>query len=677
MLSSPSKVLAAFAVSLLSLLYSATSQAQEDNAQARLNFDDAQGVSVAPGVLLHTKASMQITGLINHVEITQVFENRHPFAVNAQYLFPLPSESAVHGMVMTVGERKIIGKISEKQEAERQYQVAKRAGKRAAIVKQQRANMFSSRLANVGPGERVEITLNYQEMIAFRGAQLSVRLPMTFTPRYHPKRYEMPSLEGATSGRVTGTEQGWLSPKFVAKLKPQHDSDTRDKPLLEVDIDIDFGLELEHIQTPQFHSVITNPSFGHYRVQLTDNDMNRDFVLRAKVAPSNEAQAAFFRQTAKSGDYGLMMLMPPSDEFMTTQRLTREIIFVIDSSGSMHGGSMDAAKQAVFFALDNLNDNDSFNIIDFDSSARMFRPQAVVANEFNRAEAERFVYNLQADGGTEIADALNHALDGKLHQDYVRQVVFLTDGSVGNEQDLYQLIGQQLGDSRLFTVGIGSAPNAYFMRRAAHVGRGSFTFISHSSEVQSQMKKLFERLQNPAIRDVQLSGSTTPELDYWPKPLPDLYFGEPIMVAIKLAPQQQDIVIDANSQFGPLQMRMPMHDTTARYPHSEAIARLWARQQISSLLLYNQHDLVRQQVLDLALEHQLLSPFTAFIAIEEVPTSRVAEHDEQVANPVAKDQSMMRFAQTDGQSMWQLVIGIVLMLITVVWSYKTRGVRHG
>ncbi|WP_462157476.1 marine proteobacterial sortase target protein [Pseudoalteromonas sp. GB56] len=676
MLSSPSKVLTAFAVSLLSLLHSVTSQAQED-AQARLNFHDVQGTSVAPGVLLHTKASMQITGLINHVEITQVFENRHPFAVNAQYLFPLPSESAVHGMVMTVGERKVIGKISEKQEAERQYQVAKRAGKRAAIVKQQRANMFSSRLANVGPGERVEITLNYQEMIAFRGAQISVRLPMTFTPRYHPKRYEMATEESAPSQHTSAAEQGWLNPKFVAKLTPHHDAYAPNKPLLEVDIDIDFGLELEHIQTPQFHSVITNPSFGHYRVQLTDNDMNRDFVLRAKVAPSNEAQAAFFRQTAKSGDYGLMMLMPPSDEFMTTQRMTREIIFVIDSSGSMHGGSMDAAKQAVFYALDNLNDNDSFNIIDFDSNASMFRPQAVVANEFNRAEAERFVYNLQADGGTEIADALNHALDGNIHPDYVRQVVFLTDGSVGNEQALFELIGQQLGDSRLFTVGIGSAPNAYFMRRAAHVGRGSFTFISHSSDVSRQMKNLFERLQNPAIRDVQLSGSSSPELDYWPKPLPDLYFGEPIMVAIKLTPGQQDILIDANSQFGPLQMRMPMHDSTANYPHSEAIARLWARQQISSLLLYHQQDKVRQQVLDLALEHQLLSPFTAFIAIEDVPTSTVAEHDEQVANPVAKDQSMMRFAQTDGQSMWQLLIGVLLMFITAAWRYKTRGVRHG
>ncbi|WP_105255829.1 marine proteobacterial sortase target protein [Pseudoalteromonas sp. T1lg75] len=678
MLSCPNKVLTALAVSLLSLIFFTPANAIAfSGGQAQLQFSDVQGTNVAPGVLLSTRASMQITGLINQVQVTQVFVNRHPFAVNAQYLFPLPSESAVHAMTMKVGERTIVGKIAEKQQAERQYRAAQRAGKRAALVKQQRANMFSSRVANLGPGERVEITLSYQEMIRFRDAELSVRLPMTFTPRYHPRSHALEELR-ATANATNNGAQGWLAPKFVEQLAQQQDFiDSSREPLLQLDIEIDFGLQLEQIRTPHYLAQVSNPDFGRYRVQLRDDAMNRDFVLRAKVSPSQQAQAAFFRQTAQSGDYGLLMLLPPSDQFSAQQRLARELIFVIDSSGSMHGSSMDAAKQALFYALDNLDENDSFNIIDFDSSARLFRPQAVAANAFNRADAERFVYQLQADGGTEMAQALDLALDGKTHPSYVRQVVFLTDGSVGNEQALFDLVQGQLGDNRLFTVGIGSAPNGYFMRRAAHVGRGSYTFISDGSEVKTQMQDLFERLQNPALRDVRLSAARAKELSYWPQPLPDLYFGEPLMVAIKLAPQQQDIYIDANTQHGPLRLTMPMHETGQTYPHSEAIARLWARQQIASLLLYNPAEAVRPQVLDLALKHQLLSPFTAFIAVEEVATSTVAQHKEQVANNVASGQRVQRFAQTDGQSLWYLLLGALLMLSTAAWLRRERGQAHG
>ncbi|MFY8274384.1 marine proteobacterial sortase target protein [Pseudoalteromonas sp. SSDWG2] len=670
MLSRPSKVLTAFAVGLFSLFMSVASEANE-GPKAQLNFEDVQGAQVAPGVLLSTEAKMNITGLINHVQVTQVFVNRHPFAVNARYVFPLPSESAVHAMVMTVGERKIVGKIAEKQQAERQYQAAKRSGKRAALVKQQRANMFSSQLANLGPGEQVSITLEYQEMIAFRGAQMSVRLPMTFTPRYHPQQFDVESMSSVFSESPERAQFGWLAPKFTPRVSEQQNRiEPHRAPRLTLDIDIDFGLELAQIQTPQFPATISNPSFGRYRVHLTDDNMDHDFVLKATVAPSNKAQAAFFRQSAKTGDYGLLMLMPPSEQFAANQRINREIIFVIDSSGSMHGSSMDAAKQALFYALDNLDSEDSFNIIDFDSTARLFRSQAVIANEFNRAEALRFVYQLDADGGTEIAGALELALDGKYHDDYVRQVVFLTDGSVGNEQALFDLVKRKLGGSRLFTVGIGSAPNGYFMRRAAHVGRGSFTFISDSSEVNTQMKGLFTRLQNPAMRDVVLSGSAAQSLSYWPQPLPDLYFDEPLMVAIKLEPQHQDIYVDATTQYGPLRLNMPMHEHSKNYPQGEAVARLWARQQIASLLLYQPHEQVRQKVLDLALEHQLLSPFTAFIAVEEQPTSDVAQHDEQVSNSIAKGQSVMRFAQTDGQSVWQMMLGALLLLLSVLWHRR-------
>ena len=258
-------------------------------------------------------------------------------------------------------------------------------------------------------------------------------------------------------------------------------------------------------------------------------------MLEFKPLQKEQAQAAFFTEQFENGErYGLAMLMPPADNFITTQRLARETVFVVDTSGSMHGQSMEQAKNALFYALSLLDSNDSFNIIGFDNVVTLMSDKPLVASGFNLRRAERFIYGLQADGGTEIQGALDAVLDGSQFDGFVRQVIFLTDGSVSNEDALFKSIQAKLGDSRLFTVGIGSAPNSFFMRRAADVGKGSFTFIGSTSEVQPKMQQLFDKLAHPAITNLALSDENGNSLDFWPSPLPDLYFNEPIMVAIKL-----------------------------------------------------------------------------------------------------------------------------------------------
>ncbi|MFY8326476.1 marine proteobacterial sortase target protein [Pseudoalteromonas sp. ZZD1] len=659
MLSKPSKVLTrvhfkAWVSLFILIMFGACSvTVAAASPSPELKMYDSQGAPVTPGIILQSDAKMTVTGLINHVIVTQHYRNENPFAVNARYVFPLPDESAVHAMTMRIGERIIKGQIDKKEQAEQRFQQAKKAGKQAAIVRQQRANMFTTNVANINPGETVIIELEYQEVIDYRSGTFALRFPTTITPRYHPFNGELSAtnLEDNNAINTPLVPNGWLSPIYQKSIES-----ASERGKFSLTINIDVGLELVDIESKYHQIAVTNPQFGHYQIALDEgNAVNRDFLLEFKPLQKEQAQAAYFTEQLENGErYGLLMLMPPDDHFTQTQRLPREMVFVIDTSGSMHGQSMEQAKSALYYALSLLDANDSFNIIGFDDQVAPMSEYSVAANDFNLRRAKRFVYNLQADGGTNIAGALDAVLDNSEQDGFVRQVVFLTDGSVGNEAELFTHIRMQLGDTRLFTVGIGSAPNSYFMRRAADVGRGTFTFIGSTHDVQPKMQQLFNKLAHPAITQLTLQ-SNDKQLEYWPSPLPDLYFSEPVMVAIKLTSNDKVSLLGQTAQ-GPLNLKL----NAQQGQNAVGISRLWARQKIKSLLLYNDKQIVKEQVQNLALEHQLLSPFTAFVAIEQTAINTPAEHEVQVANQPVQGLTM-RLPQTDGQSRLHMLLGCILL----------------
>ncbi|MBB1288680.1 marine proteobacterial sortase target protein [Pseudoalteromonas sp. SR43-6] len=658
MLSKPTKMLTKVSIFIfiaIVLLASFKSHAQSP----KLELFDSNGAPAGPAIILKSDANMTLTGLINHVVVTQTYQNENPFAVNARYVFPLPDESAVHAMTMRIGERVIKGQIDKKVEAEKKYEEAKKAGKQAALVRQQRANMFITNVANIGPGEQVIIELEYQEIIDYSSGTFAIRFPTTITPRYHAISGEV-EVSTQNQAHVNPLPTGWLSPVYSIQNITQNSTQTDNVPSSQfsLNIDIDVGLELVDINS-KFHNVdVQNTAFGQYKIALNEtNAVNRDFVLEFKPLQKEQAQAAFFTQQFENGDrYGLAMLMPPGDHFTQTQRLPREMVFVVDTSGSMHGQSMEQAKKALFYALSLLDSDDSFNIIGFDNIVTPMSDEPLIASDFNLRRAERFIYSLEADGGTEIQGALNAVLDGSEFDGFVRQVVFLTDGSVSNEDALFKNIQSKLGDSRLYTVGIGSAPNSFFMRRAADIGKGSFTFIGSTSEVQPKMQQLFDKLAHPAITNLALSDESGKSLDFWPSPLPDLYFGEPIMVAIKLN-NAKNLVLAGQTAQGPSSIKL----STQNSSNAQGIAKLWARQKIKSLLLYNEQSVVKDEVQELALTHQLLSPFTAFIAIEQTQIKEVAEQTAQATNAVPQGMAM-RLPQTDGQSRLHILLGCILLL---------------
>lgn len=648
-----------------------------DSAASTLALSDRSGRLISQGLLLSSDAQMTITGLINKVTVTQRYKNTSSEVLNGRYAFALPDNSAVYEMQMRVGERVIVGEIKEKKQAEQAYEVAKQQGKKASLVSQKRPNLFVSQVANIEAGQTVEVTLVYQQLLHYEQGEFTVRFPMLVAPRYQPKRLVFDAdLQGNWPSASEITSAPFIDELETqsAKAVGQGMSDAKIKQ--SVSIALNLGFELDTIMSP-YHE-INQQLIGnnHYQVSLKQGTTfaNRDFVLRVK--PKNQAaiQAAVFKEHFENDDYALVMLMPPSDEFIAAQRLPREVIFVIDTSGSMHGESLEQAKSALFFALANLDPQDSFNIIEFNSKVNALNAQALPANDFNIRRARNFVYGLKADGGTEIGLAFEQVLDNSEHADYLRQIVFLTDGSISNETEVFAQIKGSLGDSRIFTIGIGSAPNSYFMTRAATLGRGTFTFIGDVTDVQRTMKNLFVQLANAALKELIITDENGDALDFWPKPIADLYFNQAMMVAIKLNAGQNQINVRGQQAFGQFNAQFMLGQAQT----GSNIARLWARQQIQSLSMQQvntankEHDPIADKILTLALKYQLLSPYTSFLAVDKTPSSLQPAHGESRITPMAVKGWSAPIPQTGGQSVWQLLVGFMLLMLAAIGWWRNE-----
>jgi len=309
--------------------------------------------------------------------------------------------------------------------------------------------------------------------------------------------------------------------------------------------------------------------------------------------------------------------MPPQK--MTVSPEPREVIFILDISGSMAGTSINQAKAAIDLALSRLQPADHFNVIVFNNDAHALFSTAKPADQSHVQKARHYIDKIRAEGGTEMKSALMLALDGSHQHERLRQVVFLTDGAVGNEDELLKVIARRLGDSRLFTVGIGSAPNSYFMNRAATIGRGTFTYIGKYSEVTEKMMNLFTKLESPVLSDLklELAGSEL-DIEGYPSPLPDLYMGEPLLLAVRTGWENVTLRLTGTSLGQPWETIVD----TSTYGEREGIGALWARKkirsQMESLALGANEEIVRDEVLKTALEHHLVSKYTSLVAVDTV-----------------------------------------------------------
>ena len=429
-------------------------------------------------------------------------------------------------------------------------------------------------------------------------------------------------------------------------------------------VDLDSGFSLRRVESA-YHNVDTTVVSGsRYTVALKgDVPANRDFELLWQPDLGSEPKSALFTEK----DFALVMVMPPATTPGT--RLPKESIFIIDTSGSMGGPSIVEAKAALQMALEHLDPQDSFNVIEFNSVTRALWTDARQATSGNLVEAKRFVDSLQATGGTEMLPALEAAFrDPSPNDSAVRQVIFMTDGQVGNEAQLFSFIRAHLGRSRLFTVGIGAAPNSHFMRDAARFGRGTFTYIGDSKEVQEKMTTLFEKLESPVLTNVELRFDD-PAIEMWPQRVPDLYAGEPVVVAVKFSRPIGRVI--ASAKRGSEEWN-DVHSMQVTGEES-GIGRLWARRKIEALT-DSQGD-VRQQVIEVALAHHLVTDYTSLVAVDHTPSGVPQQICETRAVPVNLPQG---WGGVDGSlpatatpAPLYILIGIVLLTLAAIVAVRS------
>jgi Ca-activated chloride channel family protein len=569
-----------------------------------------------PAPVLDTDAALWVTGVVARARVTQRFRNPGDDRVEAVYVFPLPDAAAVDHLRMLVGRRVIEGQIRERGRARRIYEAARSTGQKASLLEQERPNIFTASVANIGPRETVEVVLEYQEVVRWDGGEFGVRFPLAITPRYTPG--------GPPAGTPEAPDTAETGPITRARF-----SDLADAPV-RLAVEIDAGFALSSLYSPSHEIRTSRVSDTVYEVALDPDAVpaDRDFVLRWAPERGQTPEAALFTEGNGGDTYALLMVLPPDPDDAGDARLPRETVFVIDTSGSMAGPSLEQAKLALMIALDDLAPGDRFNVIEFNSVTRRLFPESVTADAAAIERARHFIDSLDANGGTEMADALAAALEGDPPRGFVRQIVFVTDGAVGNESALFAYIGEHLGASRLFPVGIGSAPNSYFMRKAAQFGRGAFTFIGSPLQVSERMDALFRKLESPVLTGLEVSWDD-PAAEAWPARIPDLYAGEPLVVTARLTGPVGRIQVRGErgerSWEKVFRPGPPGGPRDIDPPARSAIAKLWARRKIDALMDAAiegaDREAARQAVVDLGLAHHLVTRYTSLVAVDVTSTA--------------------------------------------------------
>ena len=646
-----------------------------DVQQGTLLLNDGETNVAAP--LVFTDVRIDVAGMTARARVSQRFVNPTSDWREGVYVFPLPEKAAVDHLNLQIGSRIIEGQIKERQEARRTYEAAKSEGKKATLVEQERPNLFTTNVAHIGPNEEVVVAIEYQQTLHYDSGSFTLRFPLAITPRYIPGNPLDDLVVAGEDG--TGVARRTDSVPDADRITPPIASPT-DGAINPVAMTIELaaGFPVARL-TSASHSIHVNERPGNrYEVTLSDGlvPAARDFELTWTPDVGAAPGASLLTEKRDGRMFALLMVLPPVGESAKT-RSPREITYIIDTSGSMEGVSIDQAKDAMLMALDRLQPGDRFNVIEFNSKTFPLYSAPMPVDAQTLAAARTFVTKLRARGGTEMLPALTAALATPRQGNEMRQIVFLTDGAVGNENELLHLIEQRLDDRRLFTIGIGPAPNTYFLKKAAEAGRGTFTFISDVREVKEKMSALFRKIENPALTDMNIvwpTGAVT-----YPSKLPDLYAGEPVVLTAEIQPGAHDgLVALSGSRAGkPWNAQLPIDASS----NEAGIGVLWARDKIEALMDGKRNgapaDEIKRDVIAVALAHHLVSAYTSLVAVDVTPSAPAGVIAKKTALPTNAPAgsafgAIAGVPQTATPAPLLIVAGALMLLLAAAFQVAKR-----
>lgn len=617
---------------------------------------------------LKSDITAQVDGDLATVTIVQSFTNPYDQPMNASYLFPMNKDGAVYEMQMQIGSERVRAKIAKKRVAERQFEVAKSQGKSAALLQQQRPNMFTQKIANLMPGLPIQVTMRYVHPVQRIDGAYQLVLPLVVGPRYQPAGMdsnENPSaqpinssgnseaehhFEEAAAELPAKTNTGAWQIDRLAAYPPTMGIDLPaeiDADRVAINVRINGGMVIQQIRSDSHSLNVQQPTPNSATVALAAGRTidNRDFILRYQLT-GEATQAGLLSHVDERGGFLSLLIEPPAipaEDDITP----REMVFVLDCSGSMNGAPMDASKAFMRTALQALRPDDTFRIIRFSDSATEFSRQPLAATPNNIRRGLKYAARLNGYGGTEMTSGIRQAFAPTEADGRIRIVTFLTDGYIGNERNVLKLLREQRGEARLYALGVGSSVNRYLLDEMGRVGRGFTRYIDPTEEPEAVATALAQRLQSPLLTDISIDWGELRASEQFPAAVPDLFAGDSLRIQAKFPGEQLGrFKITINGLVHGRKAQLPVMLDVQKTSSGNGVALTWARSNIrdamqarSTPLEYRQpprsDDEIQQQITQLGLDYSLVTNWTSFIAVSEhVYNSNPAANGEgQVALP--------------------------------------------
>ena len=623
------KSLSVVAVATLSIIGLSVSRnsariasAQSGETQGSLQIIDSNGKPRAVCPLKHTDVKAEISGFLARVIVTQEFENPFKEKIEAVYTFPLPQNAAVDDMTMLVGDRTVRGKILRREEAQAVYEAAKSSGQTASLLNQERPNIFTQSVANILPGEQIKISISYVETLKYEDGSYEFVFPMVVGPRYIPGQATGAQPNPSGDGFAPNTDQvpdaSRITPQPVPEgMRVGHD--------VSIDLTLDAGVPIDGLssKTQEVDVERSDDHRAHVRLKDQATIPNKDFVFRYDVAGKKFSDALLTHSSANGGFFTLI-LQPP--ERVTAEDVTpKELVFVLDTSGSMSGFPIEKAKETMKLALDNLYPYDTFNLITFSGDEHILFPEPVSATRENLAKAQAFLESRQGGGGTEMMKAIKASMDPSDAQNHVRIVCFMTDGYVGNDMEIIGEV-QKHPNARVFAFGIGNSVNRFLLDNMAKYGRGEVEYVGLNDDGSAAARRFHERVRNPLLTDITIDWNGMPVADVYPQTIPDLFSAKPVILTGRYTANGRSAIRLKGKMSGRDFVREIPVDFSSSQSQHEVLATLWARTRVDDLMSRdfkgaqqgNMQDDVKQAIINLGLDYRLMTQFTSFVAVEEM-----------------------------------------------------------
>src|SRR5215471_3119069 len=610
----------------------------QSGAQLQIIGKDGKSADFVP--LRHTDVKTEISGFVARISVTQEFENVLPNAIEAIYVFPLPHDSAVDGMTMIVGDREIQAVIKEREEARKIYEAAKNTGHTAALLDQERPNIFTQSVANIPPNSKVQVTLSVIELLKYEAGTYEFAFPMVVGPRYIPGNpaaavepaagmQDVSLKTGQDRGTMPDTDQVPDASKISPPVAGIHTADEHAGYDVSIAVNLTAGLYVTEVDSSshKISSERTGPDSFH--VQLADDAVlaNKDFILKYKVAGPGIG-AAVLTNSDHSGGYFTLILQPP-DKVPDNAVVPRELIFVLDTSGSMWGFPLEMAKKTIARALDNLRPEETFNLITFSGDTRILFRQAVPATAENIKAAKRVLGGAYGSGGTEMMKAIRTALgdDAAAGKPVtaltppLRVVCFMTDGYVGNDAEIVAAV-QKHPEARVFAFGIGTAVNRFLLSKMAEEGHGEVEFVTQPDEAKAAADRFYERVHSPVLTNISIDWNGLPVAEVYPAQMPDLFSAKPIIVTGRYTQAAKGkLVIHGTRAGGPF-TREGQVDFPAENSGHAALEKIWERNKVDNLMsqdwmgIQQGQSKHKSEIVEVGLKHNLATQYTSFVAVE-------------------------------------------------------------